>query len=211
LAESFKSLKQTQNIYLKNEKIICLIHLNRFECSLKIQKETKNTLYSAHTSYIIRFEHLLKKTKTSSHCKLFYIYSMNLLIIHQVSPISISLLTTTVFKKQANPYFSIIYLWKLKYKKKFKIRNWKMNSKLIISVLLMLSLSVEVRRAQLLGLNICFEDKNCASGNCVMFQCKPQACRSDQDCANWGHTSHFCAFISFLLSFFLLQGHLDLF
>jgi len=93
----------------------------------------------------------------------------------------------------------------LKYKKKFQTQIVKMNHyKVIVTIVLMLS--IETCKAQLLGLNICFEDKNCASGNCVLFQCKPQACRSDQDCTNWGHTKHFCEFnCLFFLSFILFN------
>ena len=43
---------------------------------------------------------------------------------------------------------------------------------------------------------ICFTDRDCDFNkpliNCVWFECKPEACRSDEDCVKWGWTSHFC-------------------
>ena len=39
---------------------------------------------------------------------------------------------------------------------------------------------------------VCFKDTDCSAGNCVFFLCKPQGCRSDTDCSNWGYGSHFC-------------------
>lgn len=50
----------------------------------------------------------------------------------------------------------------------------------------------------------CIYDEDCAYYkpfvNCVWFFCRPPACRSDQDCVNWGYTSHFC--LNTVASFF---------
>ena len=38
----------------------------------------------------------------------------------------------------------------------------------------------------------CFNDSDCINKNCVFFSCKPQGCRTDDDCVKWGHKNHFC-------------------
>ncbi len=43
---------------------------------------------------------------------------------------------------------------------------------------------------------LCIKDSDCdfykPKINCVWFECKLESCRSDEDCINWGWTSHFC-------------------
>ena len=43
-----------------------------------------------------------------------------------------------------------------------------------------------------LSFTLCINDADCPQLNCVLFFCKPQGCRSDADCTNWGYKNYFC-------------------
>ena len=47
---------------------------------------------------------------------------------------------------------------------------------------------------------LCFSDADCSTSNCVLFLCKPQACRCEADCSEWGFNNYFC--INQKLTFF---------